>query len=302
SRRSSSSVPTSPSPGRQVAAGSGSRRYTSTFGPYLLQRTLGEGEFGKVKLAIHLDTGKSFAIKLMKKDSLDQQTTKRAKVMREISIFQTVSHPYIVAVEEVVETREYIGMVMEYASGGEMFEYVLTRRQLKEPEACKFMCQLLSGVAYLHNRKIVHRDLKLENLLLDGNRNVLITDFGFANRMQAEKPDESKLLLTSCGSPCYAAPELVLGHGYMGEAADIWSCGVILHAMLCGFLPYDDDPTNPDGNDINLLYTYITGTKLKFPDHLSFEAADLMSKMIVIDPSRRARMPEIMDHPFLEPY
>lgn len=190
-------------------------------------------------------------------------------------------------------------MIMEYASGGELFEHILAHRYLKERDACRFFAQLVAGVSYLHGQNIVHRDLKLENLLLDGQRNVIITDFGFANR---SSNDPDSLLLTSCGSPCYAAPELVISDGYVGEAADIWSCGVILYAMLCGYLPFDDDPNNPDGDNINLLYKYILETELEFPDYVGEAARDLLKRMLVPDPRFRANMREVMRHPWLEPF
>lgn len=201
---------------------------------------------------------------------------------------------------DVIETDKYIGIILECASGGELFDHILAHRYLKEKDACKLFAQLISGVWYLHQKKIVHRDLKLENLLLDKHRNVIITDFGFANRFEHRSDD---LMQTSCGSPCYAAPELVISDGlYVGSAVDIWSCGVILYAMLAGYLPFDDDPANPDGDNINLLYKYIVNTPLSFPEYISAEARDLLSMMLVPDPVRRADLPSIMAHPWLAPY
>jgi protein-serine/threonine kinase len=189
---------------------------------------------------------------------------------------------------------------LECASGGELFDHILAHKYLKEKDACKLFAQLISGVWYMHNKKIVHRDLKLENLLLDRNRNVIITDFGFANRFEHRTDD---LMQTSCGSPCYAAPELVISEGlYVGSAVDIWSCGVILYAMLAGYLPFDDDPENPDGDNINLLYKYIVNTELTFPDYISKAARDLLSLMLVPDPKCRADLRTIMLHSWLEPY
>lgn len=201
---------------------------------------------------------------------------------------------------DVIETDKYIGIILEYASGGELFDHILAHRYLREKDACKLFCQLISGVWYIHQKKIVHRDLKLENLLLDRNRNVIITDFGFANRFEHRADD---LMQTSCGSPCYAAPELVISDGlYVGSAVDIWSCGVILYAMLAGYLPFDDDPANPDGDNINLLYKYIVNTPLSFPDYISDDARDLLSIMLVPDPVRRADLSSIMTHRWLAPY
>ena len=213
---------------------------------------------------------------------------------------QTLKHPNIVRLYDVIETDKYIGIILEYASGGELFDHILAHRYLREKDACKLFSQLISGVWYIHQKKIVHRDLKLENLLLDRHRNVIITDFGFANRFEHRSDD---LMQTSCGSPCYAAPELVISDGlYVGSAVDIWSCGVILYAMLAGYLPFDDDPANPDGDNINLLYKYIVNTPLSFPDYISEDARDLLSIMLVPDPARRADLPTIMGHKWLAPY
>jgi protein-serine/threonine kinase len=201
---------------------------------------------------------------------------------------------------DVIETDKYIGIILEYASGGELFDHILAHRYLKERDACKLFAQLISAVWYLHQKKIVHRDLKLENLLLDRHRNVIVTDFGFANRFEHRTDD---LMQTSCGSPCYAAPELVISEGlYVGSAVDIWSCGVILYAMLAGYLPFDDDPANPEGDNINLLYKYILSTQLTFPDYVSAEARDLLSKMLVPDPQSRADLQTVMSHEWLSPY
>ena len=178
-----------------------------------------------------------------------------------------------------------------------MFDHILANRYLKEKDAQKLFAQLISGVDYLHKRHIIHRDLKLENLLLDKHRNIIITDFGFANRFNHSAED---LMATSCGSPCYAAPELVVSEGlYVGSAVDIWSCGVILYAMLSGYLPYDDDPANPDGDNINQLYKYIMNTKLNIPDHTSPQAKHLLQIMLVPNPEYRCRIEQIMDHPWL---
>ena len=217
-----------------------------------------------------------------------------------IDIPQTLKHPNIVRLYDVIETDKYIGIILEFASGGELFDHILAHRYLKEKDAAKLFSQLISGVWYIHQKKIVHRDLKLENLLLDRNRNVIITDFGFANRFEHRADD---LMQTSCGSPCYAAPELVISEGlYVGSAVDIWSCGVILYAMLAGYLPFDDDPANPDGDNINLLYKYIVNTPLSFPDYVSAEARDLLSMMLVPDPSRRADLRSIVAHSWLSAY
>ncbi|CAK5271448.1 unnamed protein product [Mycena citricolor] len=275
------------------------RRTIPKFGPYLLLQTLGEGEFGKVKLGLHSQWGEEVAVKLIRRGNVDS-AVRMSKVEREIEVLRTLKHPNIVRLYDVIETDKYIGIVIEYASGGELFDHILAHRYLRERDASKLFSQLISGVWYIHQKKIVHRDLKLENLLLDRHRNVIITDFGFANRFEHRADD---LMQTSCGSPCYAAPELVISEGlYVGSAVDIWSCGVILYAMLAGYLPFDDDPANPDGDNINLLYKYIVNTPLSFPDYISDEARDLLKLMLVPDPRKRASLDAVMQHSWLAAY
>ncbi|GAA5951110.1 hypothetical protein JCM21900_005727 [Sporobolomyces salmonicolor] len=270
------------------------------FGPYILLQTLGEGEFGKVKLGVHGERwGEDVAIKLIKRGNVD--TAQRGeKVRREIEVLKAVRHPNIVRLYDVIETEKYIGIVLEYASGGELFDHILAHRYLKERDASRLFAQLISGVSYLHAKGVVHRDLKLENLLLDRNRNVIITDFGFANRFHDATVD---LMATSCGSPCYAAPELVVQDGrYVGTAVDVWSCGVILYAMLAGYLPYDDDPANPEGDNINLLYKYILSTPLTFPDWVTEEPRHLLLTMLVPDPTLRCTIQDVTRHSWLRKY
>ncbi|KAE8380664.1 hypothetical protein BDV26DRAFT_257114 [Aspergillus bertholletiae] len=231
----------------------------------------------------------------------------------------------------MVETDKHIGIIMEYASGGELFDHILNNRYLKDNAARRLFAQLVSGVGYLHKKGIVHRDLKLENLLLDRNRNIIITDFGFANtfdpvdelgeeieynltnkefvkRMRLDKPNakglrRGDLMQTSCGSPCYAAPELVVSDSlYTGRKVDVWSCGVILYAMLAGYLPFDDDPANPDGDNINLLYKYIVTTPLTFPEYVTPHARDLLRRILVPDPRKRADLFEVARHSWLNEY
>lgn len=232
-------------------------RKETRFGDYILGQTLGEGEFGKVKMGWKRDGGVQVAIKLIRRETLGNNPSRLPKIYREIAILRGLQHPNIVRLHEMVETERHIGIILEYASGGELFDYILQHRFLKENAARRLFAQLVSGVGYLHKKGIVHRDLKLENLLLDRNRNIIITDFGFANtfspndeltdeieyrlgdrefvkKMGLEQVDVSghrrgDLMQTSCGSPCYAAPELVVSDSlYTGRKVDVWSCGVIL--------------------------------------------------------------------------
>ncbi|GAB7364685.1 hypothetical protein MBLNU230_g5486t1 [Neophaeotheca triangularis] len=301
------------------------------FGDYILGQTLGEGEFGKVKMGWKKDGGVQVAIKLIRKESLAGNSTRLPKIYREIAILRELQHPNIVRLHEFVETERHMGIILEYASGGELFDYILNHRYLKDPAARRLFAQLVSGVGYLHTKGIVHRDLKLENLLLDRNKNIIITDFGFANTFnprdelgedlerrigdkeyvkregldQIGKDGHRKgdLMQTSCGSPCYAAPELVVSDGlYTGRKVDVWSTGVILYAMLAGYLPFDDDPANPEGDNINLLYKYIVSTPLTFPEYVTPHARDLLRRILVPDPRRRADLFEVARHSWLSDY
>ncbi|KAL2824156.1 hypothetical protein BDW59DRAFT_88891 [Aspergillus cavernicola] len=307
------------------------KRKETTFGQYILGQTVGEGEFGKVKLGWKRDGSVEVAIKLIRRDSLGSNPTRLPKIYREISILRELSHPNIVRLHEMVETDRHIGIIMEYASGGELFDHILRNRYLKDNAARRLFAQLVSGVGYLHKKGIVHRDLKLENLLLDRNRNIIITDFGFANtfepndelseeieynltnkefvkRMRLDKTNakgarRGDLMQTSCGSPCYAAPELVVSDSlYTGRKVDVWSCGVILYAMLAGYLPFDDDPANPDGDNINLLYKYIVTTPLTFPEYVTPHARDLLRRILVPDPRKRADLFEVARHSWLSEF
>ncbi|KAJ5089325.1 hypothetical protein N7532_008009 [Penicillium argentinense] len=307
------------------------KRKETTFGHYILGQTLGEGEFGKVKLGWKRDGSIQVAIKLIRRESLGSNPSRLPKIYREISILRDLAHPNIVRLHEMVETDRHIGIIMEYASGGELFDYILNNRYLKDNSARRLFAQLVSGVGYLHKKGIVHRDLKLENLLLDRNRNIIITDFGFANtfdphdpldeeieynltnkeyvkRKKLDKPNAAglrrgDLMQTSCGSPCYAAPELVVSDSlYTGRKVDVWSCGVILYAMLAGYLPFDDDPANPDGDNINLLYKYIVTTPLTFPEYVTPHARDLLRRILVADPRKRADLFEVARHSWLSEY
>lgn len=282
------------------------KRKHVTFGPYILGSTLGEGEFGKVKLGwskqsstSSTEVPKQVAIKLIRRDTIPKNSDKEVKVYREINALKHLSHPNIVKLEEVLQNSKYIGIVLEYASGGEFYKYIQKKRRLKEGVACRLFAQLTSGVQYMHSKGLVHRDLKLENLLLDKHENLIITDFGFVN----EFFQHNELMKTSCGSPCYAAPELVVStKPYEARKADVWSCGIILYAMLAGYLPWDDDPKNPDGNDIAKLYHYITRTSLKFPEYVTPLPRDLLRRILVSDPKKRITLRNIQRHEWIKPH
>ena len=270
-------------------------------GDYVLGQTLGEGEFGKVKLAWSETGGvrKYYAVKLIRQDRLNGvDPAQRSKVTHEINSLKACRHPHIVPLRRLMRTDSYIGIVLDYASGGDMFNYIYKNGRPDERTAKRLFAQLVSGVSYLHQKGIVHRDLKLENLLLDGNNSIMISDFGFANSFRTASG--IKLMKTSCGSPCYAAPEVVNSEDqYDGKKADVWSVGVILFTFLAGYLPFDDDPNNPDSENIQQLYQYIATTPLKFPDWIGVEARDLLRRILVVDPAQRARMADIVSHSWL---
>ncbi|KAH7320007.1 kinase-like domain-containing protein [Stachybotrys elegans] len=317
--------------GRSRHDHSRSQKGTTKFGDFFLGNTIGEGEFGKVKLGWKQDSNVQVAIKLIKRDSVGGNPSRLAKIRREVHILRGVQHPNIVRLIDMVETERYIGIILEYASGGELFDYILNHRYLKDQSARRLFSQLVSGVGYLHKKGIVHRDLKLENLLLDRNRNIIITDFGFANtfdpheelsaeeelnlsdrefvkragldKVKSDGTRKGDLMQTSCGSPCYAAPELVVSDApYTGRKVDVWSCGVILYAMLAGYLPFDDDPANPEGDNINLLYKYIVSTPLTFPEYVTPHARDLLRRILVPNPRKRADLFEVARHSWLSEY
>jgi serine/threonine protein kinase len=263
-------------------------RASNIIGNYNLGKTIGEGTFGKVKLGIHIQTQEKVAIKVLEKDRIcDVSDIER--VSREIHILKLIRHPDIIQLYEVIliqiiETPRKLYLIMEYASGGELFEYIVKQKKIREKEACKFFQQLVAGVEYINKLNVVHRDLKPENLLLDHKQNIKIVDFGLSNTY---KPGE--LLKTACGSPCYAAPEMIAGKKYEGLKADLWSCGVILFAMICGYLPFEDSNTNT-------LYKKILAGEYQFPKFISSEAKDLIKGVLNVEPETRFSIEDIRKH------
>ena len=254
-------------------------------GPYKLGKTLGVGSFSKVKIATHESTQQRVAIKILNRQKLKSMDM-AAKVSREIKILRLFSHPHIIRLYEVIDTPTDIFVVMEFVPNGELFEYIVTRGRLAEDEARKFFQQIVCGLEYCHSHMVVHRDLKPENLLLDSDNNVKLADFGLSNMMR-----DGHFLSTSCGSPNYAAPEVISGNLYAGPEVDVWSCGVILYALLCGSLPFDDD-------NIPNLFRKIKSGNYSMPSYLSDVARDLIPKMLVVDPMKRSTLSQIRKHPW----
>ena len=195
-------------------------------GSYRLVRTIGQGASGKVKLAVVDSTNEYVAIKMIKKSAFESKPTLQIKIQREIALMRLVDHPHLLKLVDILESPRHLYIVTEYASTGELFDYLVQKRCLVEEEAMNFFRQIIFGLEYLHSLGICHRDLKPENILLDENLNIKIADFGFARIVKSNIAD------TSCGSPHYAAPEVIRGERYDGRKADVWSCGVILYALL----------------------------------------------------------------------
>ena len=252
---------------------------------YNIKETIGQGTFSIVKLGINKTTKEKVAIKILKKKKLLQNSDK-SRLEREISILKKLNHINVIKTHKINEDFDKYYIVMEYCENGELFNYIVDRQKLNEEEASYFFYQLINGLDYIHHKNIVHRDLKPENLLL-GKGNILkIVDFGLSNYYE-----EEKLLSTPCGSPCYASPEMVCGNKYDGLMIDIWSCGIIIYAMTCGYLPFEDI-----NNEI--LFKKIMKCKIDYPEFLSNNTLDIMKKILVVDPNKRINIQEIRKHPF----
>ncbi|XP_061514964.1 MAP/microtubule affinity-regulating kinase 3 isoform X37 [Anopheles gambiae] len=249
-------------------------------GKYKLLKTIGKGNFAKVKLAKHVPTNKEVAIKIIDKTQLNPSSLQ--KLYREVRIMKMLDHPNIVKLFQVIETEKTLYLVMEYASGGEVFDYLVAHGKMKEKEARAKFRQIVSAVQYCHQKRIIHRDLKAENLLLDSEMNIKIADFGFSN----EFTPGSKLD-TFCGSPPYAAPELFQGRKYDGPEVDVWSLGVILYTLVSGSLPFD-------GATLKELRERVLRGKYRIPFYMSTDCEVLLKKFLVLNPSKRANLETIM--------
>ncbi|KAG9486551.1 maternal embryonic leucine zipper kinase isoform X2 [Eleutherodactylus coqui] len=253
---------------------------------YELHETIGTGGFAKVKLATHLLTGEKVAIKIMDKETLGDDLP---RVKTEIEAMKNLSHQHVCRLYHVIETTKKIFMILEYCPGGELFDYIIAKDRLTECEARMFFRQIVSAVAYIHSQGYAHRDLKPENLLIDEDQNLKLIDFGLCAK---PKGGMDYHLMTCCGSPAYAAPELVQGKAYIGSEADIWSMGVLMYALMCGYLPFDDD-------NVMLLYKKIMRGKYEIPKWLSPGSVLLLSQMLQVDPKKRISVKHLLRHPWL---
>jgi len=265
------------------------RKSFSKIGNYELIKTIGEGTFGKVKLAKNIQTSEYVAIKILEKSKINDKDDLN-NIMKEIKYLKKLNHINIISLYEIIETEQNYYIIMEYAEN-ELFSYIVEKNYLNEEIASFFYIQILSSIEYIHKKKICHRDLKPENILLTNNNSIIkIIDFGLANCYKNKK---NELLETSCGSPCYAAPEMILGKKYHGIDIDIWSSGIVLFAMVCGFLPFEDE-------DNENIYRKVVIGKYDLPDKLSDECKDLIQKILIGNPKKRIKIKDIKKHSFLK--
>ena len=280
---------------------------------YLIKETIGKGTFSVVKLGEHLKTKKKVAIKILDKGKIKTKED-LTRIQREIKILSMLDNPNIVKTYKISETPKKYYIIMEYCEGGELFDYIVEKERLDESEASIFFYQLINALDYIHSKGIAHRDLKPENLLLSEKKSIKIIDFGLSNFFDTEV----RGLDTPCGSPSYASPEIIKGEVYNGFKIDVWASGIILFAMLCGYLPFDDDEEEEkeDKEDIKyfsqsntnnkeeksedneVLFQKILEGKIEFPDYLSENAIDLIKKMLVVEPENRIEIGDIKKHKF----
>ncbi|KAF8556413.1 Pkinase-domain-containing protein [Imleria badia] len=266
-------------------------------GLWKVGRTIGKGSSGRVRIARHAKTGQYAAVKIVSKHHLNSTTLPRPadtpehmrlSIEREIVLMKLVEHPNVMRLYDVWETSSELYLILEYVEGGELFDYLCTRGRLAPSEALACFQQIIAAVDYCHRFGVAHRDLKPENLLRDREGNIKVADFGMAAWQTGAREG---LLQTACGSPHYAAPEVIMGRAYDGRASDIWSCGVILFALLAGRLPFDDE-------DLGTLLDKVKSGVYEMPKGVEPDARDLIERMLQRDVDTRITMPEILEHPF----
>ncbi|XP_058518339.1 serine/threonine-protein kinase BRSK2 isoform X2 [Ochotona princeps] len=260
----------------------GGAQHAQYVGPYRLEKTLGKGQTGLVKLGIHCVTCHKVAVKIVNREKLSESVL--MKVEREIAILKLIEHPHVLKLHDVYENKKYLYLVLEHVSGGELFDYLVKKGRLTPKEARKFFRQIISALDFCHSHSICHRDLKPENLLLDEKNNIRIADFGMASLQVGDS-----LLETSCGSPHYACPEVIRGEKYDGRKADVWSCGVILFALLVGALPFDDD-------NLRQLLEKVKRGVFHMPHFIPPDCQSLLRGMIEVDAARRLTLEHIQKH------
>ena len=256
---------------------------------YIMKKDIGEGNFGKVKLAVYQPTGEEFAIKILNKKKIRKQM--KNQIIREKEIITKLNHINIVFVYAIIDTTEDYYIVMEYCKLGELFDYIVKKKRLSEEESAVFFYQIINGVEYIHSKGYAHRDLKPENILLTEDKTLKIIDFGLSHEC-----NEEQFLKTKCGSPSYAAPEIIARPIYNGFKIDVWCCGIILYAMLCGYLPFEGN-SESESNNIQ-LFKNILECEPELPDFLSNISKDLIYEILNPDPNERISIKKIKNHPF----
>ncbi|GKU92626.1 hypothetical protein SLEP1_g6333 [Rubroshorea leprosula] len=265
------------------AAGGSSR---TRVGKYELGKTLGEGTFAKVKFARNIETGENVAIKILDKEKVLKHKM-IGQIKREISTMKLIRHPNVIRLYEVMASKSKIYIVLEFVTGGELFDKIASRGRLKEDEARKYFQQLINAVDYCHSRGVYHRDLKPENLLLDANGVLKVSDFGLSALPQQVRDDG--LLHTTCGTPNYVAPEVINNKGYDGAKADLWSCGVILFILMAGYLPFED-------SNLMALYKKIFKADFTCPPWFSSSAKKLILRILEPNPLKRITIAEVIEN------
>ncbi|OBZ73948.1 Serine/threonine-protein kinase HSL1 [Grifola frondosa] len=266
-------------------------------GLWKVGRTIGKGSSGRVRIARHSKTGQYAAVKIVSKNALlnsrislhslgDEAERILHSIEREIVIMKLIEHPNIMRLYDVWETSTELYLILEYVEGGELFDYLCNKGRLSSSEALGYFQQIITAINYCHRFNIAHRDLKPENLLLDREKNIKVADFGMAVWQ-----GKGNMLQTACGSPHYAAPEVIMGRAYDGTSSDIWSCGVILFALLAGRLPFDDE-------DLPTLLERVKVGKYTMPSDIDPRARDLIMRMLQKDVAKRITIPDILRHPF----
>ena len=256
----------------------------SNINNYILKDDIGEGNFGKVKIGIFKQTGEEFAVKILNKKKI--KIKMKNTVFKENEIITKFNHVNVIFVFDIIEDDENYYIVMEYCKCGELFDYIVDHQHLEEDEAAMFFYQLINGVEYIHSLGVAHRDLKPENLLLTENKILKIIDFGLSHEFNGEE-----FLKTKCGSPSYAAPEIIKGLPYDGFKTDIWCCGIILYAMVCGYLPFE-------GENNKILFKSIVECNPEIPDYLNEDTQDLIGAILRAEPDDRITIDEIKNHDF----
>ena len=254
---------------------------------YKYGRLLGKGAFGKVNLCLHTLTGRLVAIKSINKEKIKNERQKK-KIKLETTIMETLSKSKnIVKIFETYETKKHICIVMEYICAGDLLTYIKKRSKLTEPVAKFIFKQIILGIKHIHDNGIIHRDIKLDNILLDLDNNIKICDFGVSRKI-----NKDDVMFEQCGTPAYIAPEILINKGYQGFGVDIWSAGVVLYAMLSGTVPFK-------GNNLKELHNLIISGDYKEIKGISIEAEDLLKNILEVDPNKRFKIEEILNHPWL---